>query len=321
MNFVRNYWLGICFALAIIISGFFLHKNFVEYDSYPFEGIGKTLGISLVVSFIVFFAAYSLRERWNRVKLEFWIFCLAASFSLCAFYDLIMTSTQVYQLNNFKREIVRLSTDFSDEKKNQVSVNEYSTEEYGDLSKILPIIQSSLEFSEQMSSDIDAASVGFEGMLMPSNLCKHENILQAKEIVNNFLDTLDNCEKRRRDEFVLMESKIKEAFSGKEHLKNSALKGFEKSKTDCNKIESEYFLLERECAQSINDILNFLSSKFGSFWESDGTLIFEEEEDSDMYNSLAQKLITISEKENIAFEEIENNEQLRLQKMKNIDSA
>ena len=319
MKFVRRYWLGISSVLAISVSGFFLYRSLLGYYSYPSEGIAETLGKSLVYALLGFFVASSLRKRWKRTKLEFLIFCLAASFSVCAIYDSLKASTQTHQLSNSKREIARLANDFSGEKPSQTSVNEYSTEEYGDFSKMLPIIQHSLEFSEKMTSDINAACVGFEDVLSPSYLCKHKNILQAKELVNNFLDTLDDYEKRYKDEFVLMESKIKEAFSGKENLKRSALKGFEKGKAASSKLVSEYFLVERESAQSINNILNFLSSRFGSFWESNGTLIFKKDNDAEMYNSLVQKLITISEKEDIVVEKMESNKQLTLEKMKNFD--
>ncbi len=275
MNFVRKYWLGISSVLAIGIAGFLLYKSFVGYYSYPSEGIAETIGKSLAYALLGFFAASSLRKRWKRTKLEFLIFCLAASFSTCAIYDSLKANTQTHQLNNSKREIARLARDFSNKESSQTTVHEYSQEEYGDFSKILPILQHSLEISEKMTSEINAACALFEDILTPANLCEYENILQAKQLVKDFVATLDNYEKMYKKEFTLMETRIREAFSKKESLKRSALKGFEKGKAASSKLVSEYVLIEREFVQIISDIINFLSTKPGSFWESNGTLIFK----------------------------------------------
>jgi hypothetical protein len=161
----------------------------------------------------------------------------------------IKAKTQVYQLNNFKREMTQLINDSSGLKSAQASLGEYSTEEYGDFSKILPIIQHNLEFSEQMTADLTAAGMCFKDILTPSCLCDYENILQAKHLVNNFICVLDEWERKYKNVLLLTEDNLKEVFSGDESSKKAMLESFEKNESVSNKLMPECFLFIREFAR------------------------------------------------------------------------
>ena len=295
---------------------FFLYEGFVGYYIHPSEGIARTTGRSITYASMAFFAANFLRKRWERKRLELWIFCFAVSFSLCATYDLIKTNTQVSQLNNSKQEMARLANDF-DKAPSQKSLNEYSKEQYGDFSKIIPLIKHSLESSEDMAAEINEANANLTGILTPANLSDHEKILKAKKLIAIFADKLDRYKKRYNEEVNLRESELKKAFFDNAYLKRQALIGFEEGKKISNKLMNEYFHVENDSVQKITDILNFLSERSGSFWESDEILIFENDEDADMFNQLAQNLTEHSQKEDIIIKKLERHRQSVLQEMQN----
>ena len=222
-------------------------------------------------------------------------FCIIIS-PVCATYNSAKPNMQVQHLNN--------------------SMNEYSASD--DFSKILLIIKNSLELSDQMISEIHTACADFKDILTPTSLCKYENIMQSKELVSTFVNTLDQYEKKYKEELVLLESRVKEAFLEKKSVKRSALKGFKKDKATSMKLMSEYFFIAREGAQIIHDVLDFSSAKLGSFWESNGALIFKKDEDAAMYNTLLQELIEISKEEAIIFEKLKMNNEAILKKMEHI---
>jgi hypothetical protein len=320
MSFIKKYWLGISALLAIGIFGYILYSSFVGYYTYPSEGIADTIGKSIGYASMVFiFTAHSLRTRGKR--LEFWILCFTISFSICATYDSIKTNKQVCQLNNFKQELARLAEDISYTTSTTKSKNEYSVEEYGDFSKLLPIIKNLLE-SEYMTSEINEINEAIANlgvMLTPANFCEQEKIFEAKNLLSIFADKLNLYKRRYAEEVKLKESEIKEAFSGNENLKKEALKGFEKGKNTSNKFMNEYFNLERQCVEQVNNILNFVSAKFGTFWNSDGTLIFEKDEDRVKFDQLVQGLLELGQKEDVLFEKLEMHRQSVLKKMQNYD--
>lgn len=316
MHFIKKYWLGISSVLAVVISGLFLYDSFVGYYIHPSEGIARTTGRSIAYAFMAFFAANFMRKRWERKRLEFWIFCFAVSFSLCATYDLIKTNIQSCQLNNSKQEIARLGKVF-DKSPSQKSLNEYSKEEYGDFSKIIPLIKHSFESSADMSAEINEAVANLADILTPANLSDHEKILKSKELIEIFADKLDHYKKRYFQEVNQRESDIKEAFSGNDRLKKQALIGFEEGKKKSNKLMNEYFQVENESVQIITDILDLVSEQSGHFWESDGMLFFENDDDADMFNQLIQNLNEHSKKEDIIINKLERHRQSVLQEMQN----
>lgn len=318
MSFFKKYWLIIISFLTIGISGFFLYGSFVEYYTYPFIGIVETISRSVTYAFIVFFVANSLRKRLKRKSSEFWILCFAISFSLCASHDLIKTNKLSTQLSNSRQELSRLARDL-DKRPLPESVNEYSTEQFGIFSPLFPLIRHSFEFSEQVAAEINAACANLENVLIPANLCEYENIIQAKDLVASFTAKLNSYEKKYDEEFTFMQSKIKEAFFENANLKKQALIGFEKGKKKSNKLMKKFFYIEKESVKRIDNILNFLSTKLGNFWESDGTFIFENDDDVDMFNQLAQSLAELIQKEDVIFKKLEMHRQSVLQKMANFD--
>ena len=206
------------------------------------------------------------------------------TFPVCATYDSAEANTQNFYLANTR------------------SVNECS-EEYYDFFKMMHIIKVSLEFSEEVAAN-------FEGALSSKNLCEYENIMQAKEFISTFVSTLDLYEKKYKEEIVLLESRIKESMP--------AFKELEECRAILIQLMSEYFFIEREGAEIVNDMLDFSSTKLGSFWESNGSLIFQKDEDAAMYNALVRKLIQASKEENILIEKLEMHRQWILKKMENI---
>lgn len=318
MNFIKKYWLGICSAAAIMISGFFLYDSFVGFYTPPSSGIARTAGRSIAYASMLFFVINSLRKRWEKKKLEFWIFCFAVSFSLCSIYDSFKVSKQIDQLNNTKQEFVRFAEDLEKESP-QLSMNEYSVEQYGDFSKFMPLIKKSFDFSEKMTTEINMACADLENILDPAKLCEDEHIVKAKQRLVVFVKKLNHFEKEYEAEYALMQEEIKKAFSGNDSLKREALVGYEKGKKTSNKLMKEFFYIEKKSAQKIYAILNFLSTKSGTFWESNGILIFEKDEDVDGYNQLVQNLVEHGEKEEIFNKKLEMHRHSVLQKMKNFD--
>jgi hypothetical protein len=143
MNFAKKYWLGIGSMLVIGIFGFFLYKNFTSYYSYPSEKIseemGKIVGKSLLPAFMVFLVVNFLRKRWGRQRKEFFLLCFTLSFSAYATYDLVIAKVKTdWQCKNFARELLSQSAGDSSHTPASQSVNEFSTEKYGDFAKILP---------------------------------------------------------------------------------------------------------------------------------------------------------------------------------------
>ncbi len=219
---------------------------------------------------------------------------------------------------NTKQEFARLANDF-ERIPPQKSEHEYSIEQYGDFSKIIPLLKKSFEFSEKMEVEINAACSELENILLPANLCENEHITQAKKRVASFSTTLSHFEQEYEHEFVLMQEEIKKAFFGNENLKKQALIGFEKGRKTSSKLMNEYFNIEKVGAKKIEDILNFLSTKLGTFSESEGLLIFENDEDADTFNQLVQSLTDHIQKEDLINKKLETHRQSLLQKMKNYD--
>lgn len=318
MKFIKRYWIVICSILVIGFFGFFLHKNFLGHCSSPPEKLGETVGKSLCYALVVFFAASFLRKRWGRKKLEFWILCFSISFSLCATYEVIKINKQTYCLNNYKQELIRLARDSAPSSSSKTS-NSYTTEKCGDLAELLPIIKHAAEFSEKMAADIAAACNDLENVLTPSYLREYENILQAKEKVIHFLDIINQCEIKYYEEMALMESKIHTAFLGKENLKKQALAGFEKGKQLSSELISEYFQVERNSTQKIKNVLDFLSSKSGTFWEADDIFFFQKDEDAALYIDLLQQVVDQGKEEDIIVQKLEAYRQSAFQRIEDLD--
>ncbi len=318
MHFIKKYWVGICSVLAIGVSGFFLYSNIVGFYTNPSEGIVETSGKSTAYAFMAFFAASTLRKRWGKKKLEFLIFCFAVSFSLCSIYDSLTAIKQISQLNNAKQELARLANNL-ESVPSQKFENEYSIEKYGDFNKIIPLLQNSYAFSEKMDAEIDAAISELENILLPATLCDKDNIYQAKKRVASFSTKLSLLEQEYENEFLVMQEKIKKTVFANENLKKHALIGFEKGKKTTSSLMKEYFNTQKEGAKKIEDILNFLSTKLGTYSESEGLLIFENYEDVDTFNQLAQSLTDHIQKEDLINKKLETHRQSLLQKMKNYD--
>ncbi len=318
MSFVKKYWISICSVLAIGISGFFLYKIFLRCHSCPPEGIGETVGKSLIYALLGFFVATSLRKRWKRKKLEFGILFFAVSFSLCAIYDVIKINGYFCRLNNSKQELVRLMRDTSNSSQSKSS-NNYTTEQYGDFAELLLIIKQTFESSEKMASEINIALEDCQDILTPTYLSEYENIIQAKDRIANLVEILNQCEKKYHEELASMESKIHKAFLGNEDLKKGVLKGFEEGKQTSSKLHDEYIQIEKKSAQRINDILNFLSARSGTFYEADGAFFFKGDEDVIQYNDLVQKLVEQFKEEEIIIQKLEAHQQSTLQRMENFD--
>lgn len=310
MSYIKKYWLEICSILAIGIFGFLLYKSFVGYMN-PAEGIGRTTGRSTIYALIIFFAANFLRKRWGRKKLEFWIFCFAVSFSVCATYDLIKTNINTYQLNNAKQELARL---FKDLDKGALSpVNEYSEVQYGDFANVFIVLKDSFKLSENLTAEINEACTDLENIINPEALCEYENIIQAKNTVAAFAEKLNLCEKKYDESLALTQFRFNEVLSGNENLKRHFLKGFEEGKKTSNELMNEFFDIEKKSAQKIDDVLTFLSTKSGTFMWSDGTFIFDTDEDVDMFNQLVQTLSELGQKEELIIEKLEGYRQSVLQ--------
>jgi hypothetical protein len=318
MNFIKNYLLLAFSILAIAIAGFFLYDSFAGYYIHPSEGIARTTGRAIAWGFMIFFAANFMRKRWELKRLEFWIFCFAISFSLCATYDSIKINIKVHQVNNTKKEIALIAEGF-DSTAPQQYLNEYSKEKYGDYSEIIPIIKNALESSDDMVAEINEACANIADLLTPENLSEYKKILMAKNQIAIFTDKLNLYKKGYIEEANRRESEIKKAFAGNESLKRQVLIGFEEGKKISEKLMNEYFQVEDESVLKITAILDFLSTKSGSFWESDGMFVFEKDEDADMFNQLAQNLIEHSQKEDLVIEKLERHRQAALQKMQNFD--
>lgn len=316
MSFIKKYWLGICSVLAIAIFGFVLYGSLVGNHMYPFKGMAYTTGRAIVYAIISFFVVNFLRKRWERTRLEFGIYCFAASFCLCATNDLIKINTLVNQLNNSKQEMARLAEDV-DKVPSQKSVNEYSEEQYGDFSKILSLLKHSLESSEDIAAEMIEARANLEDILTPENLSDREKIFKLKKQIAIFSDKLDRFKKRYVEEMNRREIEIKKAFSGNEEMKGYVLRGFEKGKKVSNKLMKEYFHIEKETVQKITETLDFLSEKSGPFWVSGETIIFEKDEDLDIFNQLAQNMVDLGQKEVAIIEKLEMHKQSVLQDMKN----
>lgn len=322
MNFIRKYWMGICSPLAIGITGFFLFQSLIGSYLDPAGFMGRVSAKSLIFSVVGFLAATSLRKRWKKKKLEFWIFCLAISFSLIASSSIYVindskkVSNQTRQMNNADRELVRLFRDVVNDQSPQAFAKEYTSEEYGDFSEIMSMIQPSFGFFEQMSSTMNAAYNSFNNMVTPAILCESENILLAKELLGNFVDTIDTCEKKYKEELDMMEGKLREGFWKDERAKQGAIAGFEHSRSEMIQFMSEFFLLARESATRTHDLLDFLTMKVGNFCDSNGTFLFYNDEDGDTFDLLVQK---ICEKEDMIAEKLEKNKQMMLKKLQALE--
>jgi hypothetical protein len=311
MNFLRKHCLLLSSILMTGILGFFLHNKLSEYGyySYPSEKVSEMLGRASVYSLVIFFASNTLRKRWGRKKLEFWMLCLFLSFSLCTAYTLIKGDKEPYQFNNFKQEISRLVSDSSSVGVAQGSTSEYSVEDYGDLAGMLPIMKEALEYSEKMTAEINAACADLEDIFNRKDLCQYENIIRARVCVASFMDKLNECEKKYAEDVVYVESRIKDVFSEKENLKRAALRGFARGKKTGNELTAEYFNIERAVAKKIDNMLSFLAKKSGSFTRQDGQFIFKSDRDADTYNVLVEDFIEYSKKEELVLERLARHKQ------------
>lgn len=319
-NFFKKYWIGICSVLTIGVAGFFLSKSSSGYYDYSSEAVGETVGKALAYSLFVFLIANSIRKRAKRKKLEFWIFCFALSFSLCAIYDSVKITKQKRQLSNSTQEITRLVSDYSSEK-TQHPPKEYSSEEYGPLGKLLPIIKQSFEFSQNFTSEINAACTELENILIPENLCEHEHLVQSKVKVKSFLKKLDHLENVYHKEIDSLETKIQQAYADNNRLKTCALKGFEKGRAEGAKLVEEYLNIEKGSMRKLDELLTFLLKTSKRFYVSSGTLYFERDEDTETYNKLIREIIEYVAKEDAVTRKIECHQQSLIEKATHLDKG
>ncbi len=247
------------------------------------------------------------KKRKKINKLEYWIIGVTTFYLLSVVGGRVETNLSARHLNNFRQEMARLSRG--------AYPSQYTAEEYGDLAQLLPILESSFRFSEKMMSEVDAAWAHCKEVLTPEYLCEYANIIQAKKRVANLLDTLNRYEREYYEEYALMESKIHTEFLGKEILKSQILEDLEKNKEVSIELASQYFQIQRQVAQKMNEIFDFLSAKAGDFWRIGDTFVFKVEEDERLFNSLVQKLIEHSEEESLFLQKLEAHKQIPIRKI------
>lgn len=317
MKIIKKYWIGICSSIAIGFFWVILYLTCSVYNSHSHLEVSETVGRSLVFALIGFFCANSIRKRWGRKRLEFWIFCFSISFSVCAIYDFGKAQRQIVYYTNFKKEIVCLMQDFVDQKMPQKSINAYSRKEYGDFSVFLLATRQSAEISNKIMSEMNGAVAKLEEVFDFTNLSNPEYFLQSQGIINNCVHTLNECERWYNQESARIESLIGEAVFENRSLKYDFVKGHKEGKIKANEFMTEYFNIERDCFGAIDKLVNFLSERQGQFFMSeDDTLTFKEDVDIDGWNVLAQNLAEHIEKEESIVKRMEDRREFAMQNWK-----
>jgi len=193
--------------------------------------------------------------------------------------------------------------------------NECSIKKHPELSKLLPVIENINEFSEKMNREMSEASACLEGILMPENILNPEKLLESKKLLAIYADKLNGFQKGYFEEINLTRSELKKAFAENGKMKKHLLLGFEKSIKTTNELMKEFFQVEKESAQRIAAIINFFSERNGLFWESEGTLVFENEEDLNIFNQLNQNFYDSCQKEELIVSKIEKHRQSAIEKL------
>lgn len=314
MRFVKRYGLSLGSLLVIFIQSVLFYQHLVGSYVIPHQTLGETLGKAIVWGLIAFFVMGSLRKRWERKKFEFYMSCFATAFVLCAFGAMIEVHRQTYYINNFQQELVRLGRGEVDTSE---TAHEYSAKKYGELAQILQIIRHSCEVSAKIGSQIEAAGLALGDIASPAQLCNRENILRAKERVANFIDVLNQCERKHYKELARVEEKFHKILPGKDRVTMRVLKAFEEDTRRASELFSGYLQVERECMQGFDDMLSFLFERVGCFLVEEETFFFETDEDIERYSELAEKLMQYGEKEALAVQELAAYHQSVLQKIEN----
>ena len=83
---IKKHWISIFSVLALGSFGVILYRACSGYYDCPSDGVAQIVGGSLGYAFLGFFVLNSLRKRFKKGKLEFWLLCCSVSFSLCTIY-------------------------------------------------------------------------------------------------------------------------------------------------------------------------------------------------------------------------------------------
>ncbi|OGN64050.1 MAG: hypothetical protein A3E80_03385 [Chlamydiae bacterium RIFCSPHIGHO2_12_FULL_49_9] len=311
---IKKHWISIFSVLALGSFGVILYRACSGYYDCPSDGVAQIVGGSLGYAFLGFFVLNSLRKRFKKGKLEFWLLCCSVSFSLCTIYESVNLKKQKEILSKSKHEIAQIGQDLFGGTCVQEPCKNYSTDEYGDFAPILRLLQQTIAFSEEVSSELDHEIAGLENMLLPDKLSDYDHLVQSKEKLERFINKLNDSENKLNSGMSQVEMQINSAHFDKDTYKEAALKGFCEGRARSQGLIDEYYNVERSFASKAIRLIDFLSEFYGYYSVSAGKLIFQDEISAERYNQLFQEVIDLVQEEEAVVNQIEEHRQSVYQK-------
>lgn len=269
--------------------------------------IAKAMGSSIAYM-LVFYPIW----KWVFAKLfaepkkgsAFLCYCILIF--LCSSYQ----SVNLYRKSNQLNKSAKIMEDMAKiSLTGDVSIlsqdKKYSMEEYGEMGPFLTLMRDALDFSSQeiqkLSSAADQADI--DNILQLHRLCNFDRIREALPALQVLRSEIDASEVRRTQRMKEMDSEI-ELIVKQQREKESIIQSYHQGKYKNLIMMKEYYRIQRDFVSELQELIRFLLSVQGLYWEENETLVFVEDEHVECFNTHILRMVELAEEETRNFNEI-----------------
>jgi hypothetical protein len=286
---------AILIVFGTVILWLFTEFGFGDFAAYAGIAIADSMVFILVL--LLFLAITPLRKKTALILV----------IGIVWFGSTAILSFDLYRNGVKEREaghaILKLSDTFSSGKEISQTADNSNTEPLVEMMKnyLFRVQKIRLEFSNEVNA------AGLENALAPENLTNIQITKQSLAKVTNLETSVSKLESKLLEELGRIELELSQS---KDNNSQEAYKGFLKSKNDGIMQAKKLCEVERNMLNTIASLLSLAIEKSDKIQLQDGKLLFEEQESLDLYNSLLEKLSSLSQQEedvvNYSQQHIEN---------------
>jgi hypothetical protein len=286
-------------ALSIIVYGYLFSENKTSNIAYL---IGFYLPIALIIWVIFYFVA--LKKRGSKiVSLSFLVIygSLIASGFLAVLHQKKEAEKALTEIQHTYSKVIESSTDsegFPQRIEKRIDTIPKSTGEFKEIERYMK------EYMDQivaLRNDylLELNAIGWESILDPNRIHNDKNFTESKVILKRVKEIIRKYRMHTND--LLQETKDKiDLLNISASFKKSMLEGFERGMVKSKQQIDAVWNLEEEVASEVENIVNLLDVRKGTWIVQGGQILFYNDHDLHKFNSyIASIQRTVNEQQEI----------------------
>lgn len=150
--------------------------------------------------------------------------------------------------------------------------------------------------AEQFEFQKAVAESSITDMLTPENMSDPGSISRSRERLSSLNSQID----RTQSNMLRLIGKLDSEFASakvSDRMKHLMKKGFKDSMDASAERMGEFYRIERHFVAAADELLGFLQTRQGKYWESNGQLMFESQDDLAVFNSHVERITRLANEE------------------------